>query len=78
MICAGILSSLQLPLVVYAYKHAEASFIAPFEYTAMIWAVMWGMIVFGDVPDMMTLTGAAIVIIAGLFMVRFDRETPLP
>jgi hypothetical protein len=78
MIAAGILSSLQLPLVVYAYKHAEASFIAPFEYTAMIWAVLWGVIVFGDVPDPMTLIGAAIVIIAGLFMLRFDRSTPLP
>ena len=78
MMLAGVLSSLQLPLVVYAYKHAEASFIAPFEYTAMIWAVMWGVIVFGDVPDQMTLIGAAIVIVAGLFMVRFDRSTPLP
>jgi len=78
MMAAGILSSLQLPLVVYAYKHAEASFIAPFEYTAMIWAVMWGVIVFGDVPDQMTVLGAAIVIIAGIFMVRFDRTTPLP
>jgi len=78
MVIAGVLSSLQLPLVVYAYKHAESSFIAPFEYTAMIWAVMWGVVVFGDIPDQMTVLGAAIVIIAGLFMVRFDRSTTLP
>jgi drug/metabolite transporter (DMT)-like permease len=78
MITAGVLSSIQLPLVVYAYKHAEASFIAPFEYTAMLWAVMWGVAVFGDVPDGMTIAGAAIVVIAGLFMVRFDSDTPLP
>jgi len=44
----------------------------------MIWAVMWGVIVFGDVPDQMTVLGAAIVIVAGIFMVRFDRSTPLP
>jgi drug/metabolite transporter (DMT)-like permease len=78
IIFSGILSSLQLPLVVYAYKHAEASFIAPFEYTAMLWAVLWGMAVFGDIPDGMTITGAVIVVFAGLFMVRFDRNTPLP
>jgi drug/metabolite transporter (DMT)-like permease len=73
MVVAGILSSAQLPLVVYAYKHAPASLVAPFEYTAMLWAILWGLFVFSDIPDAATIIGASIVIIAGLGIVRFDR-----
>jgi drug/metabolite transporter (DMT)-like permease len=76
IISAGLLSSAQLPLVVYAYKHAPASLVAPFEYTAMLWAILWGLFVFGDVPDAATFVGAVIVIIAGIGMVKFDRVTP--
>jgi len=73
MIIAGVLSSAQLPLVVFAYKHAPASLVAPFEYTAMLWAILWGLFVFGDIPDNATLIGGSIVIIAGVGIVRFDR-----
>lgn len=77
MVVAGLLTCLQLPLAVYAYKHAEASFVAPFEYTAMIWAVVWGFIVFGDKPDLPTGIGALIVIAAGIVMLRLDRSKPV-
>src|SRR5438874_459664 len=43
-----------------AYKYAESSFVAPFEYTAMFWAVAFGFIVFGDVPGVKTLVGGTI------------------
>ena len=76
MILAGLLTSLQLPLAVFAYKNAEASFVAPFEYTAMIWAVGWGYLIFGDRPDMPTVLGAAIVVLAGIYMLRRDQYQP--
>ena len=72
IVAAGLLSSLVIPLVAYSYKHAEASFVAPFEYTAMVWAVLWGVVLFGDLPDWPTIIGAAIVIGAGIVMLRFD------
>ena len=74
MICAGLLTCVQLPLAVYAYKHAESSFASPFEYTAMIWAIVSGYLVFGDRPDGPTLIGALIVIAAGIYMVRRDHR----
>ena len=74
IVVAGLLTSIQLPLAVYAYKHSESSFAAPFEYTAMIWAVAWGYIVFGDRPDIPTMFGAAIVITAGIYMLRRDQR----
>lgn len=74
MAFVGVVSGLLMPLFVYAYRMAEASFVAPFEYTAMFWAVMMGVVLFGDYPDLYTLSGAAIVIAAGLFMLRMDHK----
>ena len=73
MVAFGVFSAAVMPLFVHAYKVAEANFVAPFEYTAMFWAVLWGMALFGDFPDGLTWLGAGIVIGAGLFMVHMDR-----
>ncbi len=51
-----------------AYRKAPASFIAPFEYSAMIWAILFGYWIFGDVPVSTTLIGSAIIIGSGLFL----------
>ena len=74
MLLAGLLSCFQIPFQVAGYRYAESSFVAPFEYTAMIWAVFYGIIIFGDIPDSATIIGAIIVATAGLVMLRFDRK----
>ncbi|MCA0432382.1 MAG: DMT family transporter [Proteobacteria bacterium] len=71
----GVLGTLGSVIFVAAYKIAEANFVAPFEYTALLWAVINGIIFFGDFPDLYTMTGAAIVILAGLWMLRRDLAT---
>lgn len=73
MLLFGVMSAAAMPLFVVAYKLAEANFIAPFEYTAMFWAVLWGILLFQDFPDSWTWTGAGVVIGAGLFMIYMDR-----
>ena len=55
-----------------AYRKAPASFIAPFEYSAMIWAVLFGWWIFGDVPVKTTLIGSAIIISSGLFLALWE------
>jgi drug/metabolite transporter (DMT)-like permease len=70
----GVLAALAMLLFVNAYKYAEANFIAPFEYSAMIWAVLYGLVLFGDFPDIYTWIGAAIVVTAGIFMSLRDRK----
>lgn len=54
---------------------APASVVVPYQYTTIIWAVVFGYLVFGDVPDAWMLTGAAIIVGAGLFI--FLRERTL-
>jgi drug/metabolite transporter (DMT)-like permease len=70
----GITVAFAMVLFGTAYKYAESSFVAPFEYTAMFWAMLIGFAVFGDVPGAATLAGGAIVIAAGLFMIMMDRR----
>lgn len=73
LLVLGLFSAVGATCFISAYKHAEANFVAPFEYTAMIWAVLFGILVFNDIPDFYTWVGAAIVIAAGLFMLAMDH-----
>ena len=70
----GILAAFGMILFVSAYKYGESNFVAPFEYSSMIWAVTYGLFIFGDFPDSFTWIGAAIVATAGILMVWRDRQ----
>ncbi len=52
----------------------DVSFVAPFRYTGLIWALLLGWFVFGDWPETMTLTGAFIVVATGLFTLYRERK----
>ena len=56
-----------------AFARAEVSVLAPFEYTALLWAVLIGYLAWGDFPDERTWIGATIIIAAGLYVIH--RET---
>ena len=60
-----------------AYRYADTSVIAPFEYTTMIWALLFGWFLFGDLPAVAVLVGAAIVAATGLFY-RLARASARP
>lgn len=51
----------------------EIGFVAPFRYTALVWALLLGWLVFGDWPSWLTLTGAAIVVSTGIFTLYRER-----
>jgi drug/metabolite transporter (DMT)-like permease len=55
-------------------KLAPASVVAPYQYSMIIWAVMFGYAVFGDVPSIATLIGAAVIIGAGFYIFWRERE----
>ena len=69
----GLLASCGTVLFSTAYKLAESNFVAPFEYSGMFWAVIYGYFIFGNVPTSFTIFGGALVISAGLFMLAMDR-----
>ena len=56
-----------------AFAHGEASFIAPFEYTALIWAVLFDILIWRHLPGSTTLIGATIIIGSGLYVAYRER-----
>ncbi|MEM8851225.1 MAG: DMT family transporter [Pseudomonadota bacterium] len=58
---------------IMAMRHGEVAVVTPFRYTAILWGLLLGLLVFGDWPDAVTLLGAALVVASGLY--TFWRET---
>lgn len=57
---------------VMTMRVGEVAFVAPFRYTVLLWAVILGIVLFGDYPDAWTLTGGAVIVGSGLY--TFHRE----
>ncbi|QOZ22577.1 DMT family transporter [Bradyrhizobium sp. CCBAU 51753] len=72
---AGLVSVAALLCVNRSLKLAPASVVVPYQYSMIVWAVIFGFVVFGDVPSWATIVGAAIIIAAGLYI--FVREQQL-
>ncbi|WMS44781.1 DMT family transporter [Acuticoccus sp. MNP-M23] len=74
LVMIGVLGGIGQLLVTQAFHHAEASLIAPFEYTSMLWVVAVGYFVFAEVPTWSVLIGATIVISSGIFVILRERR----
>ena len=57
-------------MVIKAYELAPASIVAPFIYSELLWNVIVGWMIFAEVPDVWMLTGAAILVLSGLYLLR--------
>ena len=68
MLVLGVVAMSAFACMNRSLKLAPASVVVPYQYTMIVWAVVLGWLVFGDVPDAFTLTGAAIIIGAGLYI----------
>ena len=69
----GTLNAIGGYCVSQAYRLTAAPVVAPFEYVALPLAVMWGFVVFGDLPDSTTILGIALIAGSGLYVLH--RET---
>jgi drug/metabolite transporter (DMT)-like permease len=68
----GVVAMVAHVLINRALKFAPAAVLAPIQYTLLLWAVIFGYLVFGDIPEPRMMAGAAVIIVAGLFL--FHRE----
>jgi len=74
LICLlGASTSLLFYLFTQAYRLAASSVVAPFEYSAMVWALLFSFGVWRQWPDLMSLAGIALIVGAGLFLFARDR-----
>lgn len=59
---------------IHVMRIGDVSFIAPFRYTGLVWALLLGFVFFGEWPGWMTLTGAGIVVGTGIFTLYRERK----
>jgi drug/metabolite transporter (DMT)-like permease len=71
----GLISAIGFSIGTQAYRISEANGLAPFEYTALIWATTLTAIVWNEFPDIWTLTGAFIIMMAGIFVLKREHKT---
>ena len=71
---AGCVSVTALFCVNRSLKLAPASVVVPYQYSMIVWAVIFGFVVFGDVPEVATIVGAAIIIGAGFYIYLRERD----
>ena len=69
----GVASTAGQWIVVLAFRYADASVLAPFSYTQLVWVSILGFVVFGEVPDIWTVTGAAFIVASGLYTAHRER-----
>ena len=73
LVVIGILGGAGQFLMTQGFRFGEVAVVAPFEYSALLWAVLFGWLLWSELPDAWTLAGAAIVSGSGLYIVH--RET---
>ena len=69
----GLVGSAGMFLIGQGYRYAPAAVIAPFDYSILLWGVLFGWILWQELPDRLVWLGAAIVVASGIYIVR--RET---
>lgn len=74
MAACGPIAAAGTVLLTMAYREAETSLVAPFEYTGLVWAVLYGYLIWGDVPTLSTMLGAVLIIGAGLLALEVGRR----
>jgi drug/metabolite transporter (DMT)-like permease len=74
LVAAGIFGGIGQVLLTQGYRYGDASLIAPFEYTSMVWALVVSLVVFDTWPTGTVLAGASIVIAAGLFVIYREHR----
>ncbi|WP_196905767.1 EamA family transporter [Candidatus Symbiopectobacterium sp. 'North America'] len=67
----GVSGGISNYLFTAAFRFADVSTIAPLEYTVLIWAALLGFFIFGEIPTVIMISGAALIIVSGIANLRY-------
>ncbi|RWK44466.1 DMT family transporter [Mesorhizobium sp.] len=70
---AAVLVVIGYQFIIMAMRMGDISFIAPFRYTALLWSILLGLFIFGDVPDLPMILGASVIVGSGLYALYRER-----
>lgn len=74
IVAAGVFNGTAHFCMIEALRSGEASLLAPIRYTALLWAALFGFLIWGEVPDVWLWAGAAVVVASSLYMIRHERR----
>lgn len=74
LISIGLFGGMGQILMTQSYRYADASIVACFDYTSMIWALILGLVLFGQGPSPVAIVGASIIAAGGLFAIWTERR----
>ncbi len=66
----GVLNASAHFLIIDAFRLGDASLVAPFRYSGLLWAIILGLLIWGDFPDAWTLVGSAILVASGIYIIE--------
>jgi drug/metabolite transporter (DMT)-like permease len=75
MASTGLVAAVAIWCLTHAYRIAEANVIAPFEYSSIVWLVLAGYLIWGEVPKPLTVAGGLLIIAAGVYVLRASRRS---
>lgn len=75
LVMIGLLASVGHYLLIRAYDYANATLLAPYTYTAIVWAVLLGFLLFGQLPDAWSVAGMGVIVVSGMFLAARQRLT---
>ncbi|ESR24556.1 DMT family transporter [Lutibaculum baratangense] len=70
----ALCGTLGMTLITQAFRMAPAAVVAPFDYTALLWATVFGFVLWGEVPGAWTYVGAGIIIMSGIYILFRERR----
>jgi len=70
---SGALIAVAHTLMIEAFRLGEAGLVAPFKYSSLLWGTLIGFVMFGDLPDLWTILGALVIVVAGLYVLHRER-----
>ena len=78
LVLIGLLGGVGQIALTHAYRLAPVSAVAPFDYVSLLWGVLFGWLLWGDLPAWATLAGAIIVAASGLYILHREAHRPVP
>lgn len=78
MAACGVIAAVGLTLLTQAYRIAQSSVVAPFEFSFAFWGILWGWLIWGDLPDALGWLGIATIVAAGVYVLRSEGVADSP
>lgn len=70
MAASGVFATAGHYYTIETFRHAETALVSPFKYLTIVWAIVIGIVVWGDIPDIWMLAGTAVVVASGLYILH--------